>query len=193
MKPYLVFEGCLSKRQTRTPIENWKKKKKKKESLLMKLLHSWIWVEINHSENEWVHTAVKIRNHIKGAIYHILAKLHKSVQQTAKLAHAQYKGRKEFQKTNTKQMFAWCFLMSYLSQSRLAPLLRQTQNWTQPDRILKAWLQMSSQYIRCRYLQIHIFLWITEDKDTEEHIILKQSVILVIAFSLSQSSSVTAS
>lgn len=112
---------------------NWKLVEEEKNSLLMKLLHSWIWVEINHGENEWVHIALQIRNQIKDAIYHILAKLHKSVQQISKWARAQYKGRKEFQKTNTKQMFAPCFLMSYLNQSRLAPLLKQTQNLTQPD------------------------------------------------------------
>lgn len=76
----------------------------------MKLLHSWIWVEINHGENECVHIALQIT--IKDAIYHILAKLHKSIQKIAKWAHARYKGSKEFQKTNMKQMLALHFLMS---------------------------------------------------------------------------------
>lgn len=150
----------------------------------MKLLHSWTWVEINHDENEWVHIALQIRNHIKDAIYHILAKKHKSVQKIAKWAHAQYKGSKQFPKTNMNQMLALCSLMSYLNQSQLASVLRQSQNLAQPDWILKAWLQMSSPHRGSRYLQISIFLWITEDKDTEEHIILKQSEILVIAFSV---------
>lgn len=161
---YLVSEGCLSTRHNETPVENWKKKKIKR-ACLMKLLHTWIWVEINHGENEWVHIALQIC--IKDAIYHILAKLHKSIQKIAKWAHAQYKGSKEFQKTNMKQMLALHFLMSYLNQSRLASVLRQTQNLTQPDWVLRAWLQMSNQHTRSTYLQISIFLWITEDKDTE--------------------------
>lgn len=143
------------------------RKRKKNKSLLMKLLHPWMWVEINHNENEWVHKALQIRNHIKDAIYHILAKLHKSVQKIAKWAHAQYKGSKEFQKTNTKQMLALHSLVSYLNPSWLVFVLRQTQNLSQPDWILKAWLQMSSQHTGSRYLQIRVFPWITEDKDTE--------------------------
>lgn len=83
-----------------------------------------------------------------------------------------------------KQMLALHFLMSYLNQSQLASVLRQTQDLTQPDWILKAWLQMSSQHTGPGYLQISIFPLITEDKDTEEYIILKQSEILVIAFSV---------
>lgn len=152
------FEGCLSTRHNGTPIQlKIGKRKKNKKSLLMKLLHSWIWVEINHGKNEWVHIALEIRNHIKDAIYHILAKLHKSVQKIAQWAHAPYKGSKEFQKTNMKQMLALHFLMSYLNQSQLASVLRQTQDLTQPDWILKAWLQMSSQYTGPGYLQISIF------------------------------------
>ena len=51
------FEGHLSARHGRTAVQlktekEREKKKRKKKNLLIKLLYSWIWVEINHGNNE---------------------------------------------------------------------------------------------------------------------------------------------